>query len=84
MKFTNILWFEGHACDGNSSCIVFLHQQEAWRKPCGIGNPVRRRMRGNRPMPSIGHGTDKRRKHVLQSGFKKVFINNVRVSFGRT
>ena len=35
-------------------------------------------------MPSIGHGTDKRRKHVLQNGFKKVLINNVRVSLGRT
>merc|ERR1719452_171209 len=29
-------------------------------------------------MPSIGHGTDKRGKHVLQNGFRKVLINNVR------
>merc|ERR1712212_1358023 len=49
-----------------------------WRKPRGIDNPVRRRMRGNRPMPSIGHGSDKRGRHVLQNGFRKVTINNVR------
>ena len=52
-----------------------------WRKPKGIDNRVRRKFKGMYLMPNIGYGSAKETRHMLPTGFRKVLVHNVKVSF---
>jgi large subunit ribosomal protein L32e len=59
--------------------VSFL--QESWRRPKGIDNRVRRRFKGQLPMPKIGYGDAKATRHMLPNGMRKLLVKNPRVRF---
>ena len=56
--------------------VAFAFVQRSWRKQRGVDSAVRRRFRGKVREPRIGSKQDKKTRHMLRSGFKKMLIRN--------
>ncbi|EHY66627.1 large subunit ribosomal protein L32e [Nematocida ausubeli] len=56
----------------------FKRLSTSWRKPRGIDNKVRRKVKGTMVMPTVGFKADKLVRHLLPNGFRKVIIQNVK------
>eukprot|EP01111_Echinosteliopsis_oligospora_P001384 TRINITY_DN12113_c0_g1_i1.p1 TRINITY_DN12113_c0_g1~~TRINITY_DN12113_c0_g1_i1.p1 ORF type:complete len:135 (-),score=24.43 TRINITY_DN12113_c0_g1_i1:67-471(-) len=54
----------------------FKRVKPAWRTPHGIDNRMRRKFRGNRPLPQIGYGSDRRTKFIRPNKFKTFVVHN--------
>eukprot|EP00693_Jakoba_libera_P002373 EC692160.1.p1 GENE.EC692160.1~~EC692160.1.p1 ORF type:complete len:140 (+),score=38.28 EC692160.1:108-527(+) len=49
---------------------------ESWRRPKGIDGCVRRKFRGEIPMPSCGYGSAKKTRHMHQDGLYRFRVFN--------
>ncbi|MDD5651579.1 MAG: eL32 family ribosomal protein [Candidatus Nanoarchaeia archaeon] len=52
-------------------------QFDGWRKPRGMHNKLRRRMRGHVHVPTIGFGSPRLVKFLSKSGLKAELVNNL-------
>ncbi|XP_036921580.1 60S ribosomal protein L32-like [Sturnira hondurensis] len=47
-----------------------------WQKPRVTDNMVHRRCKGRILMPNIGYRSNKKTKHMMPSGFRKILVHN--------
>ena len=59
-------------------CDRFKRVKESWRHPRGIDCPMRMQFLGQKPLVSIGYGSDKQTRFMLRNGFYPQVIHNLK------
>ena len=54
-----------------------LKNTDAWRKPKGMGNKIRRRRRGLPKMPSVGYGSPSKVRGLNKKGLEEVIVTKI-------
>ncbi len=54
-----------------------LRNNDAWRKPKGMGNKIRRNRRGQPSMPTVGYGSPSEVRGLGPLGLKEVIVSNL-------
>lgn len=58
--------------------LSLKRKKDSWRKPHGIHNKIRKRLKGKPAMVETGYGSPKEVKGLLPNGKKPVLIHNVK------
>lgn len=56
----------------------YVRVGSSWRRPRGIDSPTRRQFLGTKPLVSIGYGSNKATKYLMQNGFYPFVVHNVK------
>jgi len=57
--------------------IRLRNKKESWRRPRGIHNKVRKKLKGRISMVEVGYGSPRKVKGLLPNGKKPVLVHNV-------